>query len=235
MDLPLGEETWEDAQTRLLPLLKPRSYLDSDSANRNSLVNEWLADVVICYALRSNDIFRFVTTADADRWQTDAQAIHEVAVTNLCRLAWPTKLEGARQPGRGRVIVDRNQRRVGVEPTAPSRPAPAVLRPARQPVQGRHSGSRYPRCLFRPAPPQEADRAAVAQGSSHVGLSHYLPALSRNARRHRAGFGLIHDKIDFAQCLQLLRGCGCRARGISLPEQLALRAQTKQQMRCGFG
>ena len=38
-------------------------YFDSDSANRYSLVSEWLADVVICYALRSKDIFRFVTTA----------------------------------------------------------------------------------------------------------------------------------------------------------------------------
>jgi uncharacterized protein YtpQ (UPF0354 family) len=105
MDLPLGQETWEDAQTRLLPLLKPRSYLDSDTASRHSLVNEWLDDVVICYALRSKDIFRFVTTDDAVRWQTDAEAIHEVAVANLCRLSWPTKLEGARQPDGGRLII----------------------------------------------------------------------------------------------------------------------------------
>ena len=68
-------------------------------------MNEWLADVVICYALRSNDIFRFVTTADAERWQTDAQAVHQVAIDNLCRLAWPTKLEGARQRDGGRVII----------------------------------------------------------------------------------------------------------------------------------
>ena len=134
MDLPLGEESWEAAQARLLPLLKPRSYLDSDSANRCSLVSEWLADVVICYALRSNDIFRFVTTADADRWETNAQALHQVAVANLCRLAWPTKLEGARQRDGGRRDRNRNQRRVGVEPTPPSRPAPAVLRPPREPV-----------------------------------------------------------------------------------------------------
>ena len=60
-------------------------------------MNEWLSNVVICYALRTKDIFRFVTTADADRWQTDAEALHEVAVANLCRLSWPTKLEGARQ------------------------------------------------------------------------------------------------------------------------------------------
>ena len=104
-DLPLGYETWEEAQTRLLPLLKPRSYIDSDSATRHSLVTEWLADVVICYALRSHDIFRFVTTADVDRWETDAQALHQVAIENLCRLSWPTKLEGARQPDGGRLII----------------------------------------------------------------------------------------------------------------------------------
>ncbi len=104
-DLPLGQESWEEAQARLLPLLKPRSYIDSDSATRFSLVSEWLADVVICYALRSKDIFRFVTVADVDRWQTDAQALHDVAIANLCRLAWPTKLEGARQRDGGRLIV----------------------------------------------------------------------------------------------------------------------------------
>ena len=111
----------------------------------------------------------------------------EVAIANLCRLAWPTKLEGARQQDGGRVIVVATSDGLGVEPTPPSRPAPAVLRPPREPVPGRHPGSRYPRCLFRPAPHQAADRAPVAQGSSHVGLSHYPPALSCNARRHRAG------------------------------------------------
>ena len=105
MDQPLGQELWDEAQARLLPLLNPRSYLNSDSANRYLLVSEWLADVVICYALRSDEIFRFVTAADADRWQTDAQALHQVAVANLCRLAWPTKLEGGRRRDGGRVIV----------------------------------------------------------------------------------------------------------------------------------
>ena len=148
MDLPLGEESWEDAQARLLPLLKPRSFLDSDLANRSLLVSEWLADVVICYALRSNDIFRFVTTVDAERWQTDAQTVAELAVTNLCRLGWPRKLEGARHRDAGRRDRHYNQRWVGVEPTAPSRPAPAVLRPPRKSVPGGNSGSRYTCCLF---------------------------------------------------------------------------------------
>jgi uncharacterized protein YtpQ (UPF0354 family) len=105
VDLHLGHETWEDAQARVLPLLKPRSYLDSDTATRHSLVTEWLADVVICYALRSKDIYRFVTTADADRWQTDAEGVHQMALANLCRLGWPTKLEGASQRDGSRVII----------------------------------------------------------------------------------------------------------------------------------
>ncbi len=105
MDLPLGEESWDEAQARLIPVLKPRSYLKSDSATRYTHVSEWLSDVVICYALRSKDIFRFVTTYDLDRWQTDAQALHQVAIDNLCRLSWPRKLEGARQRDGSRVIV----------------------------------------------------------------------------------------------------------------------------------
>jgi uncharacterized protein YtpQ (UPF0354 family) len=105
MDPALGRETWAEAQARLLPALKPRSYVGPDSAGRGSLVNEWLADVVICYVLRNKDIFRFVTTADADRWGMDAQALHQVAIANLCRLAWPAELQGARQRDGGRVIV----------------------------------------------------------------------------------------------------------------------------------
>ncbi len=105
MDVALGYETWEDAQTRLLPLLKPRSYLESDSAARNAFSTDWLADVVVCYALRCNDIFRFVANADLERWEKDAQAIHEVAIKNLTELSWPTRMEGASQRDGGRVII----------------------------------------------------------------------------------------------------------------------------------
>jgi uncharacterized protein YtpQ (UPF0354 family) len=105
MELPLGQESWAEAEARVLPILKPRSYVAGDAAGRCSLVNDWLPDVVICYALRSKDIFRFVTPADADRWQMDAQALHQVAIANLCRLSWPAKLEGARQPEGGRIIL----------------------------------------------------------------------------------------------------------------------------------
>jgi uncharacterized protein YtpQ (UPF0354 family) len=105
MDMPMGQETWEEAKPRLLPLLKPRSYINPETATRYTLVNEWLAGVVICYALRSGDIFRFVTTADADRWELDTEALHQVAIDNLVALSWPTRLEGARERDGGRLIV----------------------------------------------------------------------------------------------------------------------------------
>ena len=105
MKLPMGQESWEDARGRLIPILKPRSYLDSDSASRHSLATEWLANVVICYALRSKHIFRYVTTWDADRWKKDPEELHEVAIANLGRLDWPTRLEGVLQRDGGRLIM----------------------------------------------------------------------------------------------------------------------------------
>jgi uncharacterized protein YtpQ (UPF0354 family) len=105
MDPSIVHGTWSEAQDRLLPILKPRSYVGTEAVGKGLLINEWLDDVVICYALRSKNIFRFVATADADRWQMDAQAIHRVAIENLSRLDWPTKLDGARLQDGGRVIL----------------------------------------------------------------------------------------------------------------------------------
>jgi uncharacterized protein YtpQ (UPF0354 family) len=105
VDLPLGQESWEEAQAQLLPVLKPRSYLNSDRSTRHLLVSDWLADVVICYALRNKDLFRFVTTWDVDRWETNAEAVHQLAISNISRCPWPSRLEGSRQRDGGRVIV----------------------------------------------------------------------------------------------------------------------------------
>src|SRR5262249_27459605 len=49
MDLPMGEESWEEAQARLLPLLKPRSYLNTDSAPRYSLLTQCLPHALTPY------------------------------------------------------------------------------------------------------------------------------------------------------------------------------------------
>ncbi len=60
---------------------------------------------MICYALQSDDIFRFVTGADAERWGKDLQTLHDVAVKNLSALDWPKKLEGSRERDGGRLVL----------------------------------------------------------------------------------------------------------------------------------
>jgi uncharacterized protein YtpQ (UPF0354 family) len=101
----MGEEVWEEVQGDILPVLKPKDYLDPKGPTQHLLTSEWLADVVICYVIKSKKFFRFVTGWDVDRWGTTAQALHQLAVENLARLPWPRRLEGARQPDGGRVII----------------------------------------------------------------------------------------------------------------------------------
>ncbi len=104
-DTPMGYELWEEVRGHILPVLKPRDYVDPGGPTAHLLTSEWLVDVVICYVIKSKKFFRFVTGWDVDRWGTDAQALHQLAVENLSRLPWPNRLEGARQRDGGRVIV----------------------------------------------------------------------------------------------------------------------------------
>jgi uncharacterized protein YtpQ (UPF0354 family) len=104
-DLPMGEETWEEVQPHLLPVLKPKEYIDPDGPTKHLLTTEWLADVLICYVIKSKKLFRFVTGWDVDRWGTTTQELHQLAMDNLSRLPWPRRLEGSRQKDGGRVIL----------------------------------------------------------------------------------------------------------------------------------
>jgi uncharacterized protein YtpQ (UPF0354 family) len=101
----MGYETWEEVQGHILPVLKPRDYIDPDSPTQHLLISEWLVDVVICYVIKSKKYYRFVTGWDVNRWGTDAQSLHQLAVDNLSRLPWPNRLVGARQKDGGRVIL----------------------------------------------------------------------------------------------------------------------------------
>jgi hypothetical protein len=85
----IGTETWEDARPRILPVLKPKDYLHSEGPTQHLLTQEWLADVVICYVIKSKKFFRFVTGWDVDRWGTTAADLHQLALANLSRLSWP--------------------------------------------------------------------------------------------------------------------------------------------------
>jgi hypothetical protein len=104
-DVPLGRETWEDARRHILPVLKPRDYIEPGRPTEHLLISEWLGDVVIVYVIKSKKLLRFVTGWDVDRWGTDAAALHQLALENLARLPWPEKLEGSRQRDGGRVIL----------------------------------------------------------------------------------------------------------------------------------
>lgn len=101
----IGHETWEDARGRIVPVLKPRDYIGTEGPTQHLLTTEWLADVLICYVIRSKKMFRFVTGWDVNRWGTDAESLHQLAIENLTRLPWPEKLAGARVKDGGRIIV----------------------------------------------------------------------------------------------------------------------------------
>ena len=69
------------------------------------LTSDWLSDIVICYAIKSKKLFRFVTDWDVNRWGITKEALHEQAVANLAALPWPHELLGARMKNEGRVII----------------------------------------------------------------------------------------------------------------------------------
>jgi uncharacterized protein YtpQ (UPF0354 family) len=104
-DANMGQEVWEECRGQILPVLKPKDYIDPDGPTQHLLTTEWLADVLICYVIKSRKFFRFVTGWDVNRWGTTAAELHQLAVDNLARLPWPSRLEGARQRDGGRVIV----------------------------------------------------------------------------------------------------------------------------------
>jgi uncharacterized protein YtpQ (UPF0354 family) len=101
----LGHEVWDEIRTNVVPILKHRDYINSESPTKHLLTREWLAEVLICYAIRSKTMFRFVTGWDVDRWGLTADALHEQALANLVRLSWPRQLPGARVKDSGHVIV----------------------------------------------------------------------------------------------------------------------------------
>ncbi len=101
----LGHEVWEEVRTSIVPVLKHRDYVDSDGPTKHLQTRDWLADVLIVYAIRSKNLFRFVTGWDVDRWGLTPDILHEQAMANLTTLRWPKQLMGARVKDSGRVIV----------------------------------------------------------------------------------------------------------------------------------
>jgi uncharacterized protein YtpQ (UPF0354 family) len=101
----LGHEQWPDVRGCIMPILKPRDYIASEGPTQHILTREWLADVLICYAIHRRKMIRFLTGWDLGRWGIVEETLHEQALGNLASRSWPRELTGARFKGEGRVIV----------------------------------------------------------------------------------------------------------------------------------
>jgi uncharacterized protein YtpQ (UPF0354 family) len=104
-DWPMGYELLEEVRDNIVPMLKPRDYIDPKSPTQHLQTTEWLLDVLIVYVIKVKKFFRFVTGWDVRRWETTPEALHELAMQNLAKLPWPKELVGSRQHDGGRVIV----------------------------------------------------------------------------------------------------------------------------------
>ncbi|HEV3235854.1 MAG TPA: hypothetical protein VGZ25_02630 [Gemmataceae bacterium] len=100
-----GHEIWDEIKGAIVPVIKPREYVDPDGPTRHLQTSDWLPDVLICYAIKSKNMFRFVTGWDVNRWEQTPESLHETALANLARLPWPRELVGARTKDYGRIIV----------------------------------------------------------------------------------------------------------------------------------
>jgi len=100
-----GSETWDDARSLILPVLKPKSYIDPHTATGSILTREWLADVLVCYAISNNKTLRFVTAWDVGRWGTTNEELEEIALANLAATSWPKRMPGSRNRDDGHVII----------------------------------------------------------------------------------------------------------------------------------
>lgn len=100
-----GYEVWDEVQGCILPILKPRDYIHDEGPTQHLHATEWLDDVLICYAIRRKNMFRFVTGWDLNRWGLQAEAFHERTLVNLAKLSWPREMSGSRDKNGGRVIV----------------------------------------------------------------------------------------------------------------------------------
>jgi hypothetical protein len=73
----MGQEQWDDVKAQILPVLKPRDYIEPGKATEHLLTMEWLAEVVICYVIRNKKFYWFVTDWDLRRWGIASQLLRQ--------------------------------------------------------------------------------------------------------------------------------------------------------------
>ncbi len=75
-----------------MPVLAPHNCIGAEGPTRHRYTTEWLADVIICYAIRRGKLLRFVTGWDLGRWNIDGARLHRRAIANLAALPWLSRL-----------------------------------------------------------------------------------------------------------------------------------------------
>lgn len=103
----LGNESWEDVRSKILPMIRPDSIVHStsrstvadepDDPSAEIVATPWLANLVVCYAIDSATSLRMINRADVDRWEVDTETLHALAVENLAAEDLPD-LVGAMSP-----------------------------------------------------------------------------------------------------------------------------------------
>jgi uncharacterized protein YtpQ (UPF0354 family) len=73
---------------------------------KHLLITEWIADLIICYAIRSKNMFRFVTGWDVGRWELTNESLHQQALANLAALPWPKQMMGSGGKEGRLILVD---------------------------------------------------------------------------------------------------------------------------------
>jgi hypothetical protein len=73
----------------IIPVLKPREYVQPRGPTRTIVHRVWLGGLLITYAIEGSKTIRFVLEKDLERWGLDADELHAIAIENLSREWWP--------------------------------------------------------------------------------------------------------------------------------------------------
>ena len=71
-----GSEVWDEVRTASCPCSSHATISRRKGPTQHFVVTDWLADVFICYAIRSKNMFRFVTGWDVNRWGQTNEILH---------------------------------------------------------------------------------------------------------------------------------------------------------------
>jgi uncharacterized protein YtpQ (UPF0354 family) len=100
----MGDE-WRDAvSAKLLPVLKPLAYIDTDDATRRVVKTDWLSGLIVVYAI-CTESQRFATDLDLNRWNIDQHVLHMQAMHSLRGMPWPEYFSGTTLDDGGRLIA----------------------------------------------------------------------------------------------------------------------------------